>query len=427
MHVVVLGSGLAGIASAWYLARAGARVTVLGRGLAPDAGLAVPLSSAYLAPWAAPELPLRALRELLRAPTQASWPADGFIDRVRWLLATLASDRRARAASRAQLIRLASYSRDCLRALCAETGLRYAQRRAGTLHLFRQPQRFAAAARDCAALHAHGVDCRVLDRDRLGTHLALTEPALAVRTADYAGALLVADDEAADPTAFARQLADWATSLGVRFRHDVDVRELVAAGDRLLGVRIGAAAGGEIVRADRYLLTAGERARALARTLGLDLPVHTLQAHALRLPLTAPAGAAHAAVVDRERGLTLVRVPGLLQIGMCAAPWGLAAAATRRPQLEAAAHVLLPAACELGAATYAAAPWAATPDGPPVVGATPYRELFLNTGHGALGWSLACGCGQLVADLITGQRPAIRHDDLAPARYRRTRAALTAD
>lgn len=402
MHVVVLGSGLAGIASAWYLAREGARVTVLDNGHAPDADLALPLSSAYLAPWVAPELPLRALRELLRAPLQAGWPSDGFTDRMRRLLAALAGTRRVRATRQAQLIRLARYSRHCLHALCAETGLHYAHRRAATLHLFRQPQRFAAAARDFTLSDAHTQGCRVLDRDHLGTHLALTEPALARRATSYAGALLVSDDEAADPAAFARQLADWATSLGVRFRLDVEVRELVVSHGHLVGVRIGAG-GGQIVRGDRYLLTSGEQARALVRPLGLDLPVRTLQAHALRLPLASPLAAAHTAVVDRDRGLTLAHVPGLLQIGMCAAPWGLRAAA------------------------YVSARWTATPDGPPVVGATPYHELFLNTGHGALGWSLACGCGQLVADLITGQRPAIRHDDLAPARYRRTRAALTAD
>ncbi|CAL96540.1 D-amino acid dehydrogenase [Azoarcus olearius] len=420
MHIIVLGSGVIGTTTAWYLARNGARVTVLDRQPAPaletSYANAGQVSPGYSTPWAAPGIPLKALKWLFQRHAPLAIRPDGTLFQLRWMLAMLAQCRAGRyAENKARMMRLAEYSRDCLRQLRADSGIHYEERSRGTLQLFRTEAQYEAAARDIAVLEACGVPFELLDRD----HLADAEPALAARRDRLAGGLRLPNDETGDCRLFTARLAAQAAELGVDFRFGIDVRGLAHRGGHIDGVRIGSAAGEDVLKADRYVLALGSYSRALAASLGLALPVYPMKGYSLTARLVDAAAAPVSTVLDETYKIAVTRFDERIRIGGMAeiAGFDLRLDPRRRATLEMVAGDLFPGAADLGGAEFWTGLRPMTPDGTPIVGATPYPELFINTGHGTLGWTMACGAGQLLADLVTGKRPVIRHDDLALARY----------
>lgn len=420
MHIIVLGSGVIGTTTAWYLARNGARVTVLDRQPAPaletSYANAGQVSPGYSTPWAAPGIPLKALKWLFQRHAPLAIRADGTLFQLRWMLAMLSHCRAERyAENKARMMRLAEYSRDCLRLLRVDTGIGYEERSLGTLQLFRTEAQFDAAARDIAVLEECGVPFELLARDRL----AGAEPALAASLDKLSGGLRLPNDETGDCHLFTSRLAEQARALGVDFRFGVDVREILSAGGSVSGIRIGEGANAEVLAADRYVLAFGSYSRQMARSLGLDLPVYPLKGYSLTAPLVDAAAAPVSTVLDETYKIAITRFDDRIRIGGMAEIGGfdLRLDPRRRATLEMVAHDLFPGGGDLPRAEFWTGLRPMTPDGTPIVGATRYPELFINTGHGTLGWTMACGAGQLLADLVSGKRPAIRHDDLALARY----------
>ena len=421
MHVIVLGSGVIGTTTAWSLARRGARVTVLER--QPGAALETSFANAgqvspgYATPWAAPGIPLKALKWLFQRHAPLAVRADGSLFQLRWLAAMLRNCTPAHyRINKERMMRLAEYSRDCLRALRTELGLDYEGRSRGTLQLFRSDAQFAGAARDIPVLEACGVAYALVE----GARLAEIEPALARAPVRLAGGLHLPGDETGDCHLFTTRLAERAAQAGVAFRFGVDIRELVAEGGRLRGVRIHGDGGDELVCADRYVLALGSYSRAVVAALGLDLPVYPVKGYSLTLPLRDAEAAPLSTVLDETYKVAVTRFEQRIRVGGMAelAGFDLRLDPRRRATLARVVNELFPGGGELAAARFWIGLRPMTPDSTPIVGATSCPELFLNTGHGTLGWTMACGSAELLADLITGQRPAIRHDDLALQRYR---------
>ncbi|QDF99493.1 D-amino acid dehydrogenase small subunit [Azoarcus sp. DD4] len=420
MHIIVLGSGVIGTTTAWYLARNGAQVTVLDRQPAPaletSYANAGQVSPGYSTPWAAPGIPLKALKWLFQRHAPLAIRPDGTLFQLRWMLAMLSHCRADRyAENKGRMMRLAEYSRDCLRQLRADTGIAYEERSRGTLQLFRSQAQFDAAARDIAVLDECGVPFELLDRARL----AEAEPALAGRRDTLAGGLRLPNDETGDCHLFTNRLAEQARALGVDFRFGVDVREILAGNGRVSGIRVGDGAGAQVLTADRYVLAFGSYSRRMAGALGLDLPVYPLKGYSLTVPLVDAAAAPVSTVLDETYKIAVTRFDDRIRVGGMAEIGGfdLRLDPRRRATLEMVTNDLFPGSGDLARAEFWTGLRPMTPDGTPIVGATPYPELFINTGHGTLGWTMACGTGQLLADLVTGKQPAIRHDDLALARY----------
>lgn len=427
MHVIVLGSGVIGTTTAWYLARNGARVTVLDRQPAPalEASFANAgqVSPGYSTPWAAPGIPLKALKWLFQRHAPLAIRPDGTLFQLRWLLAMLSHCRAGRyAENKARMMRLSEYSRDCLRQLRADTGIAYEERSRGTLQLFRSKAQFDAAARDIAVLERYGVPFELLEGERV----AEAEPALAGHAA-LVGGLRLPNDETGDCHRFTQGLAEKARALGVDFRFGADVREIVAEnaarkghlGGRIVGVRVGEGEASELLTADRYVLAFGSYSRPIAAALGLDLPVYPLKGYSLTIPLADAAAAPVSTVLDETYKIAITRFDDRIRVGGMAevAGFDLRLDPRRRATLEMVTKDLFPGGGDLARAEFWTGLRPNTPDSTPIVGATVYPELFLNTGHGTLGWTMACGAGQLLADLVAGKQPAIRHDDLALARY----------
>ncbi|MBN6150455.1 D-amino acid dehydrogenase [Xanthomonas sp. AmX2] len=426
MRVLVLGSGVIGTTTAWYLAQSGCEVTVVDRqpgpGLETSYANAGQVSPGYASPWAAPGVPLKALKWLFQrhAPLAISPTLD--LAQYRWLLQMLRNCTAERyAVNKARMVRLSEYSRDCLDQLRADTGIAYEGRQLGTTQLFRTQAQLDGAAKDIEVLQQYGVPYELLDRDGI----ARVEPALAAAPATLVGALRLPNDQTGDCRLFTQRLAALAAVAGVQFRYGETIDGLVGDGDRIGGVRIG----GRIERADRYVVALGSYSPQLLAPLGLRLPVYPLKGYSLTLPIRDAAQAPTSTILDETYKVAITRFDDRIRVGGMAelAGFDLSRPARRRATLEKVVNDLYPRGGDLAAAEFWTGLRPATPDGTPVVGATGYRNLFLNTGHGTLGWTMACGSGRYLADVIVSRQPQISGEGLDISRYSRSATALTAE
>lgn len=416
MKVIVLGGGVIGVSTAYYLARAGAEVTVLERqpGVALETSFANAgqVSPGYSTPWAAPGIPLKAIKWLFQRHAPLAIRADGSLFQLRWMAAMLRNCTDARyAVNKERMTRLAEYSRDCLRQLRADTGIEYEQRTQGTLQVFRTAAQMEAARRDTAVLEECGVPYRLMTD---AGELAEYEPALA-RAQGLVGALHLPGDETGDCQRFTTELAEKARRLGVQFRFNTDIQRLQTQGQAITGVQL---AGGELLSADRYVLALGSYSRALLAPLGLDLPVYPVKGYSLTVPLLDPANAPVSTVMDETYKVALTRFDHRIRVGGMAELGGfdLRLNPRRRETLEMVLGNLFTGG-DMARGEFWTGLRPMTPDSTPIVGGTRYANLMLSTGHGTLGWTMAAGSGKLMADLTLGRQPDIRTDGLGLERY----------
>ncbi|CAI0769990.1 Sarcosine oxidase subunit beta [Serratia proteamaculans] len=415
MRVVILGSGVVGVASAWYLAKAGHEVTVIDRQPGPametSAANAGQISPGYAAPWAAPGVPLKAVKWMFQRHAPLAVRLDGSSFQLSWMWQMLKNcNTEHYMTNKGRMVRLAEYSRDCIKALRQETGIQYEGRQGGTLQLFRTQQQFESAAKDIAVLEDAGVPYKLLE----ASQLASVEPALAQVAHKLTGGLQLPNDETGDCQLFTQQLAKLAQQAGVTFLYNRSVDRLLVEGDKISGVQCG----GEIFKADSYVVAFGSYSTALLRDL-VSIPVYPLKGYSLTIPITDESAAPFSTVLDETYKIAITRFDQRIRVGGMAEIVGFNTQLEqkRRETLEMVVRDLYPNGGRVSDATFWTGLRPMTPDGTPIVGKTSLKNLFLNTGHGTLGWTMACGSGQLLSDLISGITPAIPSDDLGVARY----------
>ncbi|HSC81283.1 MAG TPA: D-amino acid dehydrogenase [Chitinolyticbacter sp.] len=427
MKVTVIGAGVVGVTAAWYLRQAGCEVTVLERHAAPaeetSYANAGQVSPGYAAPWAAPGVPLKAMRWLLQRHAPLRIRPDGSLFQLSWMARLLANcTPAAYERNKSRMVALAEYSRDELRRLRASLGINYEARSLGTLQLLRSAAQMEGARRDAAILASLGVPHRLLDVDEL----AEVEPALERVSGKLAGGLQMPNDETGDCRLFIQQLETAARAVGVDFRYLVEVERLIVERGRVTGIELD---DGEALATDALVIAAGCASRALAAPLGLDLPVYPVKGYSLTMPLTHHAGDPDAAprstVLDETYKIALTRFDNRLRVGGMAELVGYDRRLdpARIATLRMVTRDLFPDAGDPEQAEAWAGLRPMTPDGTPLVCGTALRNVFLNTGHGTLGWTMACGSGRVVADLITGRVPEIDVAGLSLTRYQRPAAA----
>ncbi|WP_312723244.1 D-amino acid dehydrogenase [Stutzerimonas kunmingensis] len=416
MRVLVLGSGVVGTASAYYLARAGFEVVVVDRqpavAMETSFANAGQVSPGYASPWAAPGIPLKAMKWLLQRHAPLAIKLTGDVDQYLWMAQMLRNCTAARyAVNKERMVRLSEYSRDCLDELRAETGIAYEGRQLGTTQLFRTQAQLDAAAKDIAVLQRSGVPYELLDR----AGIARVEPALAKVSHKLSGALRLPNDQTGDCQMFTSRLAEMAVALGVEFRFEQNIQRLDYAGDRLAGVWID----GKLETADRYVLALGSYSPQMLKPLGIRAPVYPLKGYSLTVPISDPAMAPQSTVLDETYKVAITRFDQRIRVGGMAEIAGhdLSLNPRRRETLEMVVGDLYPQGGDPSDAVFWTGLRPATPDGTPIIGATPYRNLFLNTGHGTLGWTMACGSGRVLADLLASKRPQISTEGLDIFRY----------
>ncbi|MFL6643099.1 D-amino acid dehydrogenase [Paraburkholderia fungorum] len=415
MRVVVLGSGVVGVTSAYYLARAGHEVTVIDREAGPaletSFANAGQISPGYASPWAAPGVPLKAVKWMFQKHAPLAIRLDGTQFQLQWMWQMLQNCTSSRyAVNKGRMVRLAEYSRDCLQALRAETGIQYEGRTGGTLQVFRTQQQFDGAAKDIAVLQEANVPYELLSP----AELAQAEPALAAVSHKLTGGLRLPGDETGDCQMFTTRLAALAEELGVKFRYNTPIDALAVAGGRIAGVQCGA----ELVRADSFVVALGSYSTKFLSGL-VEIPVYPLKGYSITAPIVNEAAAPVSTVLDETYKIAITRFDDRIRVGGMAEIVGFdkSLREARRETLELCVNDLFPGGGDTSKATFWTGLRPMTPDGTPIVGRTPLPNLFLNTGHGTLGWTMSCGSGQLLADVMSGKQPAIKADDLSVHRY----------
>jgi D-amino-acid dehydrogenase len=412
MRVVVLGAGLIGVSSAWHLAQDGHEVTVVDR--QPEAAQETSfanggqISTSHAEPWANPGTPLKALRWLGREESPLLWrlraDAAQWAWGFRFLMECLPGRTRANTIA---ILRLALYSRSLLKELRPALGLEYDQRQQGILHLYTDAAEFEHAIPQAALMQDYGCDRQV----RSAAECLAIEPALRESTVPVVGGTYTAADESGDARKFAQALARRASAHGVAFRQGATVQQLLVQSGRASGVRL---ASGEVLTADAYVLALGSYSPLLLKPLGIGLPVYPAKGYSVTIPVAADSLAPTVSLTDDGHKIVFSRLGERLRVAGTAEFTGYD---TSINQARCAAIVrrtfaLFPRAGRQDAIEYWAGLRPATPGNVPLIGATRYGNLYVNTGHGTLGWTMACGAGKLLADLLGGKSP-----DLDPAPY----------
>lgn len=416
MRIVVLGAGVIGVTSAYYLSKAGHEVTVVDRQPGPaletSYANAGEISPGYASPWAAPGIPLKALKWLFmkHAPLIIRPTLD--VGTLCWLASMLRNCTTARyAVNKARMVRLAEYSRDCLNDLHRETGIAYDERKKGTLQLFRTQKQLDSIAADVEVLRRDGVPFEILDI----AGCVEVEPGLASARDKIVGGLRLPNDETGDCFKFVNELQRICESVGVRFLFNRNIHKLKLDKGRISSVETSR---GDI-EADIFVIALGSYAPAFLEPLGLRLPVYPVKGYSITLPIVDERKAPASTVMDETYKVAITRLGNRIRVGGMAeiAGFNFDLPFARRQTLEHSVLDLFEGAAHLRPAEFWSGLRPMTPDGPPIIGPTRYPNVFINAGHGTLGWTMSCGSGRVLADMIGGRGPDIDASDLALDRY----------
>jgi len=405
MRVLILGSGVIGVTSAYYLAQKGFDVTVLDRqpavGLETSFANAGQISPGYSAPWAAPGVPMKALKWIFQRHSPLALKPDFSLWQLQWTLRLLQNcNAKSYDRNKERMVRLAEYSRDCLDELRTATGIAYECRTQGTLQVFRTQKQLDAEAKDIAVLSRMGVPFEHLDPEGC----VKVEPGLASVKDNLLGGLRLPHDETGDCQLFTTNLAERAKALDVKFRQDVCINRLIMSNSKLSGVEITTDAGVEVLQADQYVLALGSYTRDLLQGLGVQIPVYPVKGYSLTVPVINSAAAPISTVMDETYKVAITRFDDRIRVGGMAelAGFDLSLNPRRRETLEMVLGGLFPDAGDITQSKFWTGLRPMTPDGTPIIGKASERfdNVWLNTGHGTLGWTMACGSGQVLADLF---------------------------
>lgn len=408
MRVLVLGAGVVGTATAWYLSRAGHQVTVVDR--QPAAGLETSfanggqISVSHAEPWANPHVLPKIARWLGRedAPLLFRGRFDPAL--LRWGLSFLLEclPNRTRANVRS-IVALALYSRSCLQALRQELALDYDGRQQGILHIYTDGEEVTRAVEAARQMREFGLDRQPVNADRC---IAI-EPALADARPLLAGGDFTPSDESGDAHKFTQGLAAHCAAAGVNFRYGCRIDRIATAAGQVAGVVIDDGATSELLTADAYVLALGSYSPLLLRPLGLRLPIYPAKGYSATFTLTQDSRAPSVSVTDDEHKLVFSRLGDRLRVAGTAEfnGYNLELNPVRCHAILRRVRQLFPQLRPQGEPLFWCGLRPATPSNVPCVGRGHLPNLWLNTGHGTLGWTMACGSGAALADLVSGRVP----------------------
>ncbi|MCW8945405.1 MAG: D-amino acid dehydrogenase [Sedimenticola sp.] len=416
MKVVILGSGVIGVANAYYLAREGHDVTVIDR--QPEPALETSFANAgevspgYSAPWAAPGIPLKAIKWLMMKHSPLVIKPSLDPSMWSWSLQMLRNCTPARyERNKSRMVRLAEYSRDAIKTLRAETGIQYDERSRGTLQMFRNQKQLDAAVTDMAILDRFGVPYELLDREGCIT----AEPGLIHVKEKVAGGLRLINDETGDCYMFTQALAKAAEALGVKFQMGVNIRRLLTDQGKISGVETDA---GQFT-GDAYVMALGSYSPLFLKAVGIKAPIYPVKGYSITLPIVDADAAPVSTIMDETHKVAITRLGDRIRVAGTAelAGYNTDLNEHRRETVEFVVSDLFPKGGDISKSEFWCGLRPMTPDGTPCVGPTKIPNLYLNTGHGTLGWTMACGSGRLLSDLISNKQPEIDTEGLSIDRY----------
>lgn len=416
MKVVVLGAGIIGVSTAWYLLEHGHEVTVVDR--QPDAALetsfanGAQISVSYCEPWAHPSAPLKVLKWLAHDDSPLLFRPQLDPHQWRWGLHFLANcTHSAFERNVAQLVALGHYSHESLKALVAQSGIEYDRLERGILHFFSNAKDFDQAAEGVATMRRHGVDRRILSRDEV----LQVEPALSGFGSRIAGGTYTASDESGDARVFTQALARRCEARGATFLYEHELLGIDAAGGEVQSVRIGSAVTGQrrTLIADAYVAALGSHTAPALRPLGIRLNIYPAKGYSATFALRKPELASVVSMIDDTRKIAISRLGDTVRVAGTAEMAGYdTGIASTRSRLRCEALVrryeeIFPGVADTSEPHFWAGLRPSTPNNVPCIGRTKLGRLWVNAGHGTLGWTHGAGSGRALAELMSGQRPAL--------------------
>ena len=418
MTTLVLGAGVIGVTTAYYLAKAGHKVVVIERQPGPALETSFAnggqISACHTEPWATPATLPKILKWLGRddAPLKFRLKADPAL--WSWCLQFLANCTPGRAnINTERMLRIALYSREKLAELRTDTGIEYGQLSTGILHIYEDGREFDSAQRRAKAMNAMGLERHPLDAERC----VEVEPAL--RTAQskdlISGGIFTPGDESGDAHAFTTALAALAADAGVTFHYNCPVKRLIVKDGAFKGIETNEG----VIEGKSGVVALGCYSPLLLKPLGIHLPIYPAKGYSVTLPIANEGKAPSVSLIQDELKLVYSRLGNELRVAGTAeiAGYNTDIDEKRAKFIEQAARTLFPETFDAGSAEYWAGLRPKTPDSVPVLGPTTIDNLYLNTGHGTLGWTMACGSGKILADLISGQRPEVDLNGLRMDRF----------
>ncbi len=416
MKVIVLGAGVIGVSTAWFLHKAGHQVTVIdraeGAAMETSFGNAGQLSYGYTTPWASPGIPQKAAKWMMKPHSPLILRPDGSAYQLKWLGKMLANcDTEHYKLNKERMVRVSEYSREMFARLDKETGLDFEGRHCGTLQIFRSDKEVAASLKDMAVLAEYGVPYKQLSAEECLQY----EPALGDVVHKLAGALHLPNDGTGDCYLFTTRLADLCQKAGVQFYFNHTIERFAYQGKRIEAVY----ANGQRFEADHFVCALGSFSREAMLELGLDVPVYPVKGYSLTVPITNPDGAPVSTVLDETYKVAITRFNQRIRVGGMAELSGyhIQLSHKRRETLELVVSDLFPHGGNVAEASFWSGLRPMTPDSTPIIGGCGWSNLTLNTGHGTLGWTMSLGSGKVAADIVSGVTPEIRVDDLGMSRY----------
>jgi len=411
MKVIVLGAGLLGVTSAYFLRQQGHDVTVIDRQATPAAETSFAnggqISVSHAEPWANPSAPLKVLKWLGQEDAPLLFRVRADMRQWLWGLQFLRECTPARTRHNIeQIVRLGTYSRDMLQALRRDIGIEYDQRTQGILHFYTSQKEFDGAEGPAAQMRELGCDRRVISADEA----VKLEPALRHIRPQLAGATYTAEDESGDANRFARELVARCRADGVQFMMNHTVTALREAGGRIDHVEATDAEGRfQRVRGESYVLAMGSLSPLVAAPLGIRLPIYPAKGYSVTMPVKDTSMAHQVSLTDDEYKLVFSRLGDRLRIAGTAELNGYDRD-LNRVRCEAIVkrtEELFPGAGDTGQAQFWTGLRPATPSNVPIIGRSKIANLYLNTGHGTLGWTHACGSGKSIARIVSGLAPEV--------------------
>lgn len=410
MHVMVLGAGVVGVTSAWYLRQKGYDVTVIERqrkaGTETSYANGGQVSVSHAEPWANPSAPLKVARWMTEPDAPLLFRLRLDPAQWRWAMSFLRECSATRAAwNIRQMVNLGIYSRTCLQALRKDAGVEYDHLEKGILHFYTSQKEFDAAQGPAKIMRDLGCDRQVIDARRA----VELEPALAPVQDRIAGATYTGEDESGDARKFTQSLAKRAKEAGVKFLYGTEVVGFEKASNRILGVNVIHDGQHQTLRADNYVLSLGSYSALLARKIGLFLNIYPAKGYSVTVPVKNEQAAFSVSLTDDEYKLVFSRLGDRLRVAGTAELNGYSRELnlTRCHAIVRRSAGLMPDAAHWDQAEFWAGLRPATPSNVPYVGRSRFGNLFLNTGHGTLGWTHSCGSAAALADIVAGNRPDV--------------------
>jgi D-amino-acid dehydrogenase len=416
MHICILGSGVIGLTSAYYLAKKGANVTVIDRQAGPaletSFSNAGQISPGYSAPWAAPGIPLKAVKWLLQehSPLRVSLAPD--TDKIAWMIKMLGQcNETAYNTNKSRMMALAEYSRDQFIEMRAQLGIQYDDRQKGTLQLFRTQKQVDGALKDIRVLESLGVAHEMLT----AAECTAIETGLRPVESKLAGGLRLPDDETGDCFVFCEKLKKECDALGVTFRFNENIQSITKSGSHVTGVVTDQGA----QTFDKVLVCLGSFSTKLLKNIGIKIPVYPVKGYSLTVPITDEKYSPISTVMDETYKVAVTRLGNRIRAAGTAElnGYNLDLPESRTNTIKHVVSDLFGQSCDLGEAEYWTGLRPMTHDGTPIIGITDLQGLYLNTGHGTLGWTMSCGSGRVIADLMMGERSQIDTSNLSIKRY----------